>query len=373
MFTKRTYSLGGIALISLAAMVGCGGADPAPKQTEKTGQDGAAITALGINPVGCDGNAGTATALFDISSQKEFLSQIAIDQSDLRNTQLQLSLVDDFGKTIALNIAANIASSEQQAMFDSYTKFTNAAKTYSTQIAKSEASQYAKTEAEQFQDSKSKTVAEHFSASTVDTWQKSSNSSQLVNVATGLAVADNHAHADAFNSQSASGFQSAGVGALGFANFGSSATAFSNQNADNFAKQFFTNVQVANASNQAFNATHNSAQNYSRDVVDVSNTNFLRTSTESNVRANSLIANIANAATLNEATAKNHVDQSASQETTQFTKVFNDLTTLQAHHMLLKVDMTAFQKRTDQLLRVFANTNSQISSADFSVSTPTCW
>lgn len=374
MNTKRTYSLGGVALASLAALaVGCGGADPSPQKTEKTGQDGAAITALGINPGACDGNSGTATALFDIQSQKDFLSQIAIDQSDLKNTQLQLSLVDAFGKTTALDIAVNVATSEQQSMYDAYTNFCNAATTYSKQEATSKASQYARSEVEQKATNKSTQVVDHYAAASQDTWVDHTDSSVLVNSATGLAIADNRAHADALNNQNAFGFQTAGVGALSFANFGNSASAFSSQNADSFAKQFFTNTQVAQAVNTSHDDAHLRSTTHTHDVIDLSNESYLKNVTESNARTESMIQNIANASTLNTATSKQNLDQSSSQQALQFTKVFSDLSTHQSQHMLLKVIMTAYQQRTDQLLRVFANTNKQISSADFTVNTPTCW
>src|SRR5262245_48968972 len=63
MIRKHKYSLGTVALGVLTAFaVGCGGADATQK--ENTDDQESAITALAINPLGCAGQFGTATALF---------------------------------------------------------------------------------------------------------------------------------------------------------------------------------------------------------------------------------------------------------------------------------------------------------------------
>jgi hypothetical protein len=68
------------------------------------------------------------------------------------------------------------------------------------------------------------------------------------------------------------------------------------------------------------------------------------------------------------AKAKNDQATASASKTTSF--VFSDLQTLQSHHMMLKVNMTASQAAST--LRIFQSTQGVMSSQDFNIATPAC-
>lgn len=393
-------SLGTVTLgLLAAALVGCGSDASGTSTSATTANPGSrqdAITLQSLTSNGC-----SATATFDIQSAAA-INFIAIDKSDLASANLQLSNVEDSGRITQLDQTAQTADSSMQAMLNASTDNVNAAQKYSMQQAQQAAQTNSAMTANDVESATTTTATSGSSTATDDLGVTHSDGHQDSHSAQASAssTASNDAYNTANAAQSANnvsasalksksslvvGFdpfteQSARSSSFAFVAAAANADSASASGAKSAANQDSASNSADSTANQTADETKKSTTQTNQNVTTVSsNKNSHTDSSAQNGASNSASASAADNS-LNQASTAQNSDQSANSHSSSSTLVFHDLQTLQSHHMLLTVQMTATQAQ--QLIRIFQGDVSQSSSsssvndvtaqADFPISTPAC-
>ncbi len=395
---RKASSLGTVVLGVLAAAVasGCGSdASGKTETTEKTGTQAAAITARSINITGCQ-----ATGVFDIVSP-DVIAFVAIDRSDLADTQMQLSTVDETGRETRTDQTAQEADSAMQSLLDTRTDNIDAAQTSTRQASQNTSQQNAATTANNNESSTTTTSRDSTATSTVDSnathadnhddshQASSSDQANTSQSAANQASASNDSRsANSQNTASASAQSSispttsfgSGLTAEQAANLQNSATnsssSVNDQKANSTSSQSATDQATAsnsanNVANQTADSNHNATALASRDNQTVASQKSSNSaSTTENGAANSTSAS--SDANNNHATSASNVqnrNESSHQRTTSL--VFNDLSRLNSRHLVLNVQMTS--NKVQNLLRIFQGISQNVSTLqDFPVTLTNC-
>jgi hypothetical protein len=394
---KNNASFCTVVLGAIAAAAASGCANDVDQKTAapaETASEQAAITAKSLVVSGCK-----ASGVFDVVSPT-FIQFIALDRSDLKDAQMQLSQVDESGRVTSTDQVATEADSAFQSMLDAEASSQEAARSSSEQSAQNASKAKAKTNSSADENStltSSKTVA---STATVDTssthfdqhdaTHEAAAESKAKNSQSASSTAD-AAQASKFNNFQAAFFSTIDSKDIDGKKFKNPFLAIFEQNsvlkanAENSANS--RQAASTNAQSSSDQATSSrSADHVSNKTADTFHQATSNTTSEQqtivSAKSSRLSASTLNAffneasqnaalESSNQASATNKLSKDESSRQKSSSLVFHDLEFMNSRHLLVRVEITS--SKSQSILQLFQGTDGKLTSKQsFPISFPTC-